>query len=92
MNIQMEYSKMRSEPSENMWKTRVILTYLESYSREYAQEVWEIHWKDTEMRTVLDTKLLKAMLLHMYNPRLMKTILKKIREQSEKKDQMKTAG
>ena len=25
MNSQMDYSKMRSEPSEHMWKTRVIL-------------------------------------------------------------------
>ena len=40
-----------------------------------------------EMRNALYTKLLKAMLLDMYNPRLMKTILKKFREQSEKKDQ-----
>ena len=29
MNIQMKYSKMRSEPNEHMWKTRVILIHLE---------------------------------------------------------------
>ena len=40
-NIQMEYSKMRSEPSEHVWKTRVILIHLESYFGKYAQEVWE---------------------------------------------------
>ena len=89
MNIQMEYSKMRSEPSEYMWKTRVLLIHLENYFGKYAQEVWERNRMDPDMRTVLDTKLLKAMLLNMYSPRLMKTIL---REQSEKKDQMKTAG
>ena len=40
VNIQMEYSKMRSEPSEYMWKTSVILIHLENYFGEYAQEVW----------------------------------------------------
>ena len=92
MNIQMENSKMRSEPSEHMWKTRVILTHLESYFGHYAQEVWERNRMDPDMRNVLYTKFLNAMLLNMYNPRLMKTILKKLREQFEKDDQMKTAG
>ena len=41
MNIQMEYSKMRSEPSEYMWRTRVILIHLESHFEERAEEVWE---------------------------------------------------
>ena len=31
MNIPMEYSKMRSESSEYMWKTRAMLISLESY-------------------------------------------------------------
>ena len=39
MDIQMEYSKMRSEPSEYMWKTRDILIPLESHFEEHAQEV-----------------------------------------------------
>ena len=92
MNIQMGYSKMRSEPSKDMWKAMVILTHLEGYFGKYAQEIWEGTRMDPDMRNVLYTKLLKAMLLHMYNPRLMKTILKKFRERSEKTDQMKTAG
>ena len=48
---------------------------------------------DPDMHTMsLDTKLLKATLLNMYNPILTETILKKLREQSEKNRQMKTAG
>ena len=39
MSIQMECSNMRSEPSEYVWKTRVILIHLESYFGKYAQEV-----------------------------------------------------
>ena len=31
METQMEFSKMRSELSEKMWKTRVILIHLENY-------------------------------------------------------------
>ena len=46
-----------------------------------------------DVRTMLlDTKLLKATSLNMYNPILMETILKKLREQFKKDDQMKTAG
>ena len=48
MNIQMEYSKMRSESSECMWKATGALKNnwrikkaLESYFEERAQEVWE---------------------------------------------------
>ena len=82
MNIQMEYSMMRSEPSEYMWKTRVILIHLENYFGKYAQEVWERNWMNLDMHTMLlDTKLLKATLLNMYNPILMETILEKLREQ-----------
>ena len=92
MNIQMGYSKMRPEPSEYMWKTRVILTHLENYFGKYAQEISERNRMDPEMRNVLCTQLLKTMLLNMYNPTLMKTILEKFHEQSEKKDQLKTAG
>ena len=93
MNIQMGYSKMRSEPSEYMWKTRVILTHLENYFGKYAQEVWENNWMNPDVHTMLlDTKLLNATLLNMNNPILMETILKKLREQSEKNDQMKAAG
>ena len=45
------------------------------------------------MHTVLlDTKLLKATLLYMYNPILMETILKALREQIKEDDQMNTAG
>ena len=39
MNIQMGFSKMRSEPSEYMWKTRVVAVHLENYFGKYAQEV-----------------------------------------------------
>ena len=39
MNIQMGYSKVRSEPSEYMWKTRVVMIHLENYFGNYAQEV-----------------------------------------------------
>ena len=93
MNIQKEYSKMRSEQSEDMWKTRVILIHLESYFGTYAQEVWERNWMDPDMQTILlDTELLKAKLLNMYNPILMETVLKKLREQYTMDDQMKTAG
>ena len=48
-------------------------------SEERAQEIWEINLRETT-------------LLNVYNPILMETILKKFREQSEKDDQMKTAG
>ena len=92
MNIQMRCSKMRSEPSEYMWKTRVMLTHLESNFGNYAQEGWERIRMDPDMRNVLHTKLVKAMLLNMYNPRLMKTVVKKFRERSQMKDRMKTAG
>ena len=82
MNIQMGYSMMRSEPSEYMWKTRVSLIHLENYFGKYAQEVWERNWMNLDMHTMLlDTKLLKATLLNMYNPILMETILEKLREQ-----------
>ena len=83
MNIQMEYAMMRSEPSEYMWKTRVILIHLESYYGKYAQEVWEIIWTNLDLHITL---------LNMYNPILMETILKKLREQILKDDQMKSAG
>ena len=49
---------------------------------------------DPDMHTMLlDTKLLKAtLLLNMYNPILVETILKALREQSKEDDQMKSAG
>ena len=93
MNSQMEYSKMRLEPSEHMWRTRIISIHLENCLREYAQEIWERIRLDPEMHTMLlDTKLLKATLLNTYNPMLMETILKKLREQTKEDDQLKSAG
>ena len=53
MNIQMEYSEMRSEASEYMWKTRAILIHLENYFGKYAQEVWERNWMNLDMHTML---------------------------------------
>ena len=85
MNIQMECSK----------KTRIflILIHLECYFGRHDKEVGDRNWMDPDMHTVLlDTKLLKATLLNMYNPTLMETILKKLREQSAMDDQMKSAG
>ena len=47
---------------------------------------------DPDMHTwLLDTKLLKATLLNMYNPIVMETILKALRGQSKKDDQRKRA-
>ena len=92
MKIQMGYSKMRSEPSDYMWKTRVILIHLENNFGKYAQEVWERNWMNPDMHTVLlDTKLLNATLFNMYNTISMETILKALREQSKEDDQMKSA-
>ena len=96
----LEYSKMRSEPSECMWKTTGafinswrIKIAMESDFGKYAQEVWERSMMDPDMHTMLlDTKLLKTTLLNMYTPILMETILKALREQSKKDDQMSTAG
>ena len=60
MNTPMEYSKMRTESSEAMWKTRTMLIPLESYFGRYAQEVWERNWMDPDMHTMLlDTKALR---------------------------------
>ena len=68
MSIQMEYSKMRSEPSEYMWKTMFISIHLESYFGRHAQEAWERNWVNPDKHTMmLDTKLLNATLLNMYN-------------------------
>ena len=56
--------------------------HLESYFGRHAQEVWERNWMNPDMHTMLlDTKLLNATLLDMYNPLLMETILKKLLEQ-----------
>ena len=45
------------------------------------------NWMNPDMHTVfLDTKLLNATLLNMYNPVLMETILKKFLEQFIKDD------
>ena len=72
MNIQMGYSKMRSESSEYLWETtgafinswRIKIT-LESCFGKNAQEVWQRNRVDLDMHTVLlDTKLLKATLLN----------------------------
>ena len=68
----MEYSKMRSEPSEYMWKSRAILIHWENYFGKYVPQVWESIWMNPDMHTtLLDTKLLSAALLNMYNPILM---------------------
>ena len=60
MNIQMEYSKMRSKSSEFSWKTRSfftnswrIRTALGSYFEEHAQEVWERIRLNPDMHTTL---------------------------------------
>ena len=93
MNIQMGYSKMRSEPSACTWNTWVILIHLENYFGKYAQEVSARNWMNPDMHTMLlDTKLLNATLLNMYNPISMETILKALREQSKVDDQKKSAG
>ena len=64
-----------------MWKTKVVLIHLENYFGKYAQEVWERNWMNPDMHTVLlDTKLVNATLLNMYNPILMETNLKEVRE------------
>ena len=60
---------------------------VESYFEEHAQQVWERNWMIPDMRNVLHTKLLKTMLLNMYNTRLMKTILKKSHQQSTRSDE-----
>ena len=76
-----------------MWKTRVILIHLDNCVGKYAQEAWERNRLNLDMHTMLlDTKLLNATLLHIYNPILMETSLKKLREQLNKDDQMKAAG
>ena len=73
--------------------SRRIKIALQSYFEEHAKEVWERNRMNPEMHTMLlDTKLLKARLLNMYNPILMETILKALREQSRRDDQMNTAG
>ena len=79
MNIQTEYSKMRSEPSfpHGCKKSRVILIHLENNFGKYAQEVWERNWMNLDMHTMLlYTKLLNATLFNMYNPISMETFLK----------------
>ena len=83
MNNPMEYSKMRSEPSEHMWKTIVILIHLANYFGKYAQEVWERIWMNLDMHTLL---------LDTNNRKLSELCLQKLRGQSEKDDQMKSAG
>ena len=58
---------MRSELSEYMWKTRIVLIHLVSFLETYAQEVWEGNRMDSDMHGMLfEMKLLKATLLNMY--------------------------
>ena len=86
MNIQMGYSKMRSELGEHMWKTRVILIHLENYFGKYAHVNWERNWMNLDIRT---------MLLDTNTRKLIELRLMKFREQNffkKKVDQMKTAG
>ena len=60
MHIQMGFSKMRSEPSEYMWRTGVTLTHMESYFEERAQDVSERSWMNPDMHTtLLDMNILK---------------------------------
>ena len=81
---------MRSESSEEMWKTtgafinswRIKIT-LESYLKKHAHEVWERNRMFPDMHTTL---------LDIDNLKLMETFLKVLREQFEDDDQMKTAG
>ena len=68
---------MRSESSEYKWKTTGdfvnrwrIKIALESYFEKHAQEIWEKNWMSPEMQTTL---------LNVYNPKLLKTILKALR-------------
>ena len=79
--------KMRSESSGYMWKTMGAFLHswrikiaLESYFEKRAQEIWERNWMNPELHTTL---------LNMYNPILMETIRKALREED---DQMNTAG
>ena len=81
--------KIRSESSENMWKTTGVFInswrinwVLASNFEQHAQEMWERNWMNPEMQIAL---------LNMYNPKLMETILKALRGQCEEDDQMDTA-
>ena len=76
---------MRSESSEYVGKATGFFTNcwrikiaLESYFEKRAQEIWEKFEEDH--------------VLNVYNPRLMETILKALREQIKEGDQMNTAG
>ena len=90
MNIQMGHSKMRSDSNEYMWDTTgaIINSWrikiaLESYFEKHAQEVWRRNRMDPDMHTMLsDTN----------NLQLMELYFQKLREQSKKDDQLKTAG
>ena len=86
MNIQMEYSKMRSESSEYLCKTTGAFTNswrikiaLESYFEEHAQKIGK-------------RNLRKTTLTNTCNPVLMETILEVFREQFIDDDRWKTAG
>ena len=82
MNMPSECSKKGSESSEYMWKTTG--AFINSwrikiaYFEQRAQETWE-------------RNLRKTTLLNTYNPILMETILKVLREQFKDDDQRRTA-
>ena len=63
----------------NSWRFRIAL---ESYFEEHAQEVWERNWMSPEMQTSF---------LNIYPPKLIATILKALREQLKKNDQLNAA-
>ena len=78
MNIQMKYSKMRSEQSEYMWKRKG-----------YLDSLGELHWKICT-GSLGEIGWILICILRCWT--LMETILKKFREQSKEDDQMKSAG
>ena len=78
--------KVRSESSEYVRKTTVFFTKswrikiaLESYFEEHEQDVRERNWMNLEMQTTL---------LNTYRPRLIRTILKALREQLKENAQL----
>ena len=56
---------------------------LESYFGKHAQEVWERNRMDPDMHTMFSNR---------DNPKLMELHFQKLRKQSKKDDQMRTAG
>ena len=80
-SMKMEHSKMRSESVEYMWKAKALLSHLESFIEERAQEVWERNRMNPEMHTTW---------WNVKTPKPMEMFLMVLREQSEEHDQMNT--